>query len=214
MIPSSCKTLLALAGLLATATAGAATGWTITDLGPSHTGTMALNDAGWVVAENRVMSPTAGGYVTTLIRSADGSLTNLQLRDVNNLNVVLGVDRSQNASHAFTWSAGVRGGLPEQVNEGRYDSTAASLNDNGQIAGNSGGYAFQWSPNGSGGYLMNSLGVDLGWTIGSGELVSINGAGAGLMSQVYPVYRTGHSFGIDHTTIIPALPGCHPLTWP
>lgn len=207
----SCKQLLALGGLLACGAASAAAGWTIVDLGPTGTGEMALNDNGWVVVQNRILVPSAGGYQTTLVRSADGSLNNLRLRDVNNRNVVLGVDASQGAWHAFTWSAGVRAGVPELASDGRYESTAASLNDNGQIAGNSGGHGFQWSPNGSGGYLMTSLGVDLGWTVGSGDLVSINSAGAGLMSQVYNSYRTGYSFGIGHTSIIPEQPGYVPV---
>ena len=103
--------LLVLSTLLAHGVAAAA-GWTITDLGPVTTGQMALNDQGWVVVGNRVMSPTATGYATTLVRSADGSLNNLRLTDINNSNLVLGVDSSVGWSHAFTWQGGLRRGLP------------------------------------------------------------------------------------------------------
>ena len=203
--------LLALAAMLGTG-AAQATGWTITDLGPVVTGDMALNDNGWVVVGNRVLSPTAGGYATTVVRSADGSFNNLQLRDINNHNVVLGVDGSQGQWHAFTWQAGLRQGLPELRDyTGAYQSSAASVNDSGQIVGNTGDIAYRWSPNGSGGYLMTGLGVDLGWTIGSGQAMSINNPGAGLMGHVYGSHGTGYSFGVGHTSIIPELPGYQPV---
>ena len=211
MATASKGCLLVLSGLLAHGVAAAA-GWTITDLGPTGTGEMALNDQGWVVVGNRVMSPTAGGYATTQVRSADGSLNNLRLTDINNSNLVLGVDASVGLPHAFTWQAGARSGLTELPNyNGSLQSTAAALNDSGQIVGNTGDIAHRWSPNGSGGYLLTGLGVDLGWTIGSGAAAAINNAGAGLMSQVYNSYRTGYSSGVGHTTIIPELPGYQPV---
>jgi uncharacterized membrane protein len=203
--------LLVLSTLLAHGVAAAA-GWTITDLGPTGTGEMALNDQGWVVVGNQVMAPTATGYATTVVRSADGSLNNLRLTDINNSNLVLGVDASMGMPHAFTWQGGLRGGVPELVNyNGSRYSTAAAINDSGQIVGNTGDTAHLWSPNGSGGYLLTGLGVDLGWTIGSGAAAAINNAGAGLMSQVYNSYRTGYSSGVGHTTIIPELPGYQPV---
>ncbi|MDP1533477.1 MAG: PEP-CTERM sorting domain-containing protein [Rubrivivax sp.] len=190
----------------------AAASWTIIDLGPTVTGDMALNDNGWVVVGNQVWSPSAGGYVSTVVRSADGSLNNLRLRDINNSNLVLGTDGSLGAAHAFSWQNGTSSYLPERADyTGGFTSSATSLNDSGQIVGNTGDTALRWSPNGTGGYLMTTLGVDLGWTIGSGEAMSINSAGAGLMNQVYNSYRTGYSFGVGHTSIIPELPGYSPV---
>lgn len=205
-----CAALVSL-GLLAGGPALAA-GWTIIDLGPTGTGEMALNDQGWVVVDNRVLSPSAAGHVSTVVRSADGSLNNLRLKDISNSNVVLGVDSSVGPAQAFILQDGVRSNLPAIPNwQGYLGSTAAGINDSGQIVGNTGDIAYRWSPNGSGGYLMTGLGVDLGWTIGSGAAAAINNLGAGLMSQVYNSYRTGYSYGVGHTTIIPELPGYQPV---
>jgi uncharacterized membrane protein len=210
------RTRLALALALLAGPALAATpapGWTITDLGRYEGRGLALNDNGWVVFGNRILAPGAGGSVTTTtLVSGDGSLNNLWLRDINNANAVLGVDASVSAAHGFVWQAGVRTALPDLANFNGYRySDVAAINDAGQIAGNTGDIAYRWSSNGSGGYLLTGLGVDLGWTTGSGSAAAINSAGAVLLSQVYDSYRTGYSFGIDHTSIIPELPGYQPV---
>ena len=79
--PRRLLALMALLGAGAGAGAAQSAGWTNTDLGPVTTGQMALNDQGWVVVGNRVLTPTTAGYATTLVRSTDGSLNNLRLTD-------------------------------------------------------------------------------------------------------------------------------------
>jgi len=193
-------TLFALAAPVATADA-APDGWTIVDLGSAHNiGSMALNDHGWVVMGNKILSPSASGYTTTELLSTAGTANNFSLRDINNANVVLGNDGSAGSWQAFVWQAGVRTSLPQRLDyTGHFQSQARGINDNGQVVGNTGDYAAIWSPNGTGGYNVTTL----GWywsnnSVGSGAGVSINGAGAGLMATVYNQYRPGYTTGLGN----------------
>lgn len=196
-------------GLWGIAAQAAPTGWTITDLGAAHDApTPALNDQGWVVLGNLLLKPGDSGYTATALYSSAGSANNFRLRDVNNAGVVLGEDLSTGWGTAFVWQDGVRTNLPQVPNfDHALQSSARGINDSGQVVGNTGDTAVVWTPNGSGGHLVTPLGVDLGWTIGSGEGVAINGAGAGLMSQVYNSYRTGYSSGVGHTSLAPDQAG-------
>jgi hypothetical protein len=198
-----------LMGLWSVAAHAAPTGWAITDLGAAHNFTTpALNDQGWVVMGNLLLQPGAGGYTSTELFSSAGNANNFRLRDVNNAGVVLGEDLSAGSSTAFVWQAGVRTNLPQVANFDHYvQASARGINDRGQVVGNTGDTAVVWTPNGSGGYQVTPLGVDLGWTIGSGEGAAINNAGAGLMSQVYNSYRTGYSTGVGHTSLVPDQAG-------
>lgn len=205
-------TILLFSSLGLTTTGSQATTWTITDLGIYDGHGMALNDQGWVVSGAKVFSPVPGGYTSTTLLNAQGNTSNFWLRDINNSNAVVGVDASAGAWQAFVWQAGTRHNLPALPNWAGYvQSTAVGINDAGQVVGNTGDTAHIWSPNGSGGYLLTALGVDLGWTIGSGDAAGINNPGAGLMAQVYNSYRTGYSSGIGHTSIIGEQSGYTPV---
>lgn len=209
-----CGTAAAVAWMCLTCTAQAAsTGWTITDLGSAHNvSTLAMNDQAWVVMGNQLLTPDAGGYAVTELLSTAGNANNFSLRDVNNAGVVLGVDSSSSTSVAFVWQAGVRTDLPRLPNFDNYrGSVARGINDSGQVVGNTGDTAVVWSPTSGGGYQVTPLGVDLGWTIGSGDGTAINSAGVGLMSQVYNSYRTGYSTGVGYTSIIPEMSGYTPV---
>ena len=180
--------------------------WSIVDLGIISGWRVSLNDAGWAVFDHKVLSPGASGYSTTAILSSAGNSNNFSLFDINNTNTVLGVDRSVGNATAFVWQSGTRTDLPQLANFTGYTyATAIGINDSGQIAGNTGDYAHLWTPVGAGGYTTTALGVDLGWTIGSGESMGINNAGVTLLNQVYNFYRTGYSIGATSglTTIIP-----------
>ncbi len=189
----------------------AAAGWSITDLGPlTGAGTdIAINDNGWVVSGSRVFIPGPGGYSSVQLLNAGGlDSSNLSLRGVNNANVVVGVDNSIANGQGFVWTqAGGRIDLPRLASYNNILSArVGGINDSGQVVGNTGDTAVIWSPNGSGGYGIVKLGVtgSFGSFVGSGEGVAINAAGAGLIAQVYPTYRTGYSTGVDQTTIIGA----------
>jgi hypothetical protein len=191
-----------------------AVAWHITDLGSAHNiMTMALNDNGWIVLGTNVLSPDGmGGYTTTQLFNAQGNANNFGLYDINNSNVVVGVDRNSASAQAFVWKAGTRTNLPQMANWGGYVyAEARGINDNGQVVGNTGDTAAIWTPNGVGGYSITPLGKDLGWTIGSGDGVAINNSGVGLMSQVYNDYRTGYSTGVGHTTIVSDQLGYPPV---
>lgn len=171
------KTLFALAVVCSS---NGADSWSIVDLGTISGWRVSLNDYGWVVFDNKVLTPGASGYSTTSILSSAGNSNNFSLYDINNSNVVLGVDSSAGSATAFVWHGGTRTNLPQIA---RYDSytytTAMGINDSGQIAGNTGDGAYIWTPNEAGGYITTPLGVDLGWTIGSGEAIGITNAVVG-----------------------------------
>lgn len=189
--------LLAVAG---PATAAGTAGWTITDLGSAHDiGSMALNDNGWVVLGDRVLSPGPSGYGQVTLTAAPGS-SSLRLMDINNQNAAVGWDVTSTTSAAFVWQAGVRTNLPPVLNYlGQSTAIARGINDSGQVVGNAGDYAAIWSPSGAGGYTTTTLGWY--WSdqrIGSGDGVGINNAGAGLMATVYNQYRPGYTTGLGN----------------
>jgi hypothetical protein len=193
---------------LAAGHAGATTPWTLTDLGTAqNVMTMALNDQGWVILGNRVLSPTAGGYTTTTLFNAQGTNGNFDLYDINNSNTVIGVDRNSGSSQAFVWSAGVRTDLPQQANWAHYVySEVRQINASGQVIGNTGDGAAIWTPNGSGGYNIVALDA---WSTGS----ALNDAGLGLMSNVNSPttsFQAGYSNGLGSTTFVPERAGFRP----
>ncbi len=203
---------LALSGI-GSQTALAADGWTLVDLGRASSASMpSMNDQGWVVFGNKVWAPGPNGYTLTELMSSAGNGNNFRLTDINNSNVIVGVDDSLKSGTGFTWQNGVRKDLPALANwNNDVYADVRGINDSGQIVGNTGDTAHLWTPNGSGGYQLTSLGVDLGWTIGSGDGVALNNGGDGLMSQVYNSYRTGYSRGVGHTTLIPEQSGYTPI---
>lgn len=187
---------------------GAATDWTISDLGSAHNiMTMRMNDQGWVILGPRVLSPTAGGYAVTEILNAQGTSGNLDLYGINNSNTVIGVDQSSGLRHAFSWSAGHRTDLPEIANWNNYiASEARQVNAKGQIIGNTGDGAAIWTPDGSGGYAVVTLNK---WSTGS----AINDLGMGLMSNLNSptaIFQAGYSNGVTPTTFIPERDGFRP----
>lgn len=201
------RSVAAAAALVLAGTAHAA-GWTVTDLGRFEGSTIALNDQGWVVNGAHLLTPGAAGYTRTTLLNALGDTSNFGLRDVNNAGVVLGYDASAGFGHGFTWRNGVRTDLPETPDwQGYRYSRVGAINDGGQVVGNSGDTAQVWTPLPGGGWRMTALGVDLGWTIGSGDGVAINADGAGLMAQVYNSYQAGWSLGVGTTQIAPAPAG-------
>ena len=187
--------LLALCSAEANAAA-----WSITDLGSADgVGAMALNDNGWAVFGNKVVSPNgAGGYTTTQLFNAQGSTGNFALYDINNSNRVVGIDRNTPSMvQGFVWSGGTRTNLPTLPDYYGYQrAEAKGINDSGQVVGNAGDNAAIWSPNGSG----YSIPTPLGWywngtSFGSGDGVSINNNGFGLMTRVYGAGGPGYTNG-------------------
>ncbi|MEL4180998.1 PEP-CTERM sorting domain-containing protein [Roseateles sp. PN1] len=188
--------------------ADAAVTWTITDLGSAqNVQTMALNDQGWVVLGNRILSPTAGGYTVTELFNAQGNANNFALYGINNSNAVIGVDRNAGSAQAFVWQAGSRTNLPQLANWAGYSySEVRQINAKGQVIGNTGDGAAIWSPDGSGGYAITELNK---WSTGS----AINDAGMGLMSNVNSPtasFQAGYSNGVGATTFIPERAGFRP----
>lgn len=186
--------LLALCSMKANAVV-----WNITDLGSADgVGAMALNDNGWVVFGNKVLSPNgAGGYNTTQLFNAQGKSNNFALYDINNSNTVVGIDRnSSGKAQGFVWSAGIRTDLPMLPHDYGWSAETKGINDSGQVVGNAGTSAAIWSPIGS----SYNTPTPLGWywngtSFGSGDGVSINNNGFGLMSTVYNTYRPGYTNG-------------------
>jgi hypothetical protein len=187
-----------------------AAGWSITDLGSADgVGAMALNDNGWAVFGNKVLSPNgAGGYTTTQLFNAQGNAGNFALYDINNSNAVVGIDRNSNSVQGFVWRGGVRTNLPlVQDYYGYGRAEAKGINDSGQVVGNAGDTAAIWSPNGSGYSIPTPLGWDWqgdGNSFGSGDGVSINNNGFGLMASVYPVRRPGYTNGLGPRSSTPS----------
>ena len=172
--------------------------WTITDLGSADgVGTMALNDNGWVVFGNKVLSPNGtGGYSTTSIFNAQGNNNNFALYDINNNNTVVGIDRNSGSVQGFVWSGGTRKDLPMLWDGYGWRAEAKGINDSGQVVGNAGTSAAIWSPIGSG----YNTPTPLGWywegtSFGSGDGVSINNNGFGLMTRVYGAGGPGYTNG-------------------
>ena len=198
----------AAAAVLALCSASAkAADWTITDLGSSQNiMTMGLNDNGWVILGNRILSPNAGGYTATELFNAQGNASNFQLYGINNSNTVVGVDRNAGSAQAFVWSAGARTNLPQTENWAHYVySEARGINAGGQVIGNTGDGAAIWTPNGSGGYTITHLDK---WSTGT----AISDAGAGLMANVNSptaVFQTAYSSG-GAATFIPERAGFRP----
>jgi len=126
--------LVAGAALALCVTSVQAAGWTITDLGP-HTGyseslPMAINDNGWVIFGNKVMSPGVDGVYQTKTGA-----NILQFHGIDNANVAVGMDLSNNAG--LVWSGGAAASaFPMPVGSG--GSQASAINDAGQIAGHIG----------------------------------------------------------------------------
>ncbi len=176
--------------------------WTITDLGSAqNVMTMAINDNGWIILNNKILTPSAGGYTTTPLLNTLGNANNFGLYDINNSNTVVGVDRSSGPEQAFVWSSGTRTNLPQVPNWAGYTfSKAAAINNSGQVIGNTGDGAAIWTPSAAGGYTINSLDK---WSTGT----AINDAGVGLMAFTY---TTGYSTAAGSTTYIPERAGFRP----
>lgn len=204
---------------LVCATTVQAAGWTVLDLGPQGgASAFALNDNGWVVFGNRVLAPGTAGYtVQATLLNALGNSSDLSLVGINNANQAVGNDGSSGRWQAFVWQSGTRTNLPQVANyAGIFSSQTAGINNSGQVVGNAGDTAVIWNP--SPGYAsITQLGVDFGWTIGSGQAMGISGSGYGLLSQVYPYYRTGYLNGVvdgvssTPSTIAPVVPGYTPV---
>lgn len=195
---AAAATLLALASASAPAQAQA---WTIVDLGRAgNIGTAALNDQGWVVFGNQVFAPGPGGYTSTALFSSAGGANNFALHDINNANAVVGRDYVNGGWRGFVWQDGVRTDLPSVANyTGTLHGWANGINDNGQVVGNAGDYATIWSPDGTGGYSLTTLGWYWNYpstNIGSGNGVALNNAGVGLMATVYNTQRPGYTTGL------------------
>lgn len=186
--------------MLAPVTQAATSAWSIVDLGSAHNfGTFALNDHGWVVMGNKILSPGATGYTSIELASASGT-SGLRLNDINNANAAVGSDYSSGGAQGFVWQAGVRTNLPPAKNYlNQFWAEANGINDHGQVVGNTGDYAAIWSPNVTGGHTATTLGWYWeGAKVGSGAGVSINNAGAGLMATVYNQYRPGYTTGLGN----------------
>lgn len=205
--------LAAAAVLVFCSTSARAADWTITDLGP-HTGysehlPMAINDNGWVVFGNKVMSPGAGGvYQTQTVANI------LQFYGINNANVAVGMHTSNNAG--MVWTSGANASaLPTPVGSG--GSQAFAINNSGQIAGSiSGGPLWggvRWDPNGAGGYNSSQLGFLMNGSTSSfatGTGVNINNGGTALIPQIWPYYNAARS-GTAGTTVISGTDSRDPL---
>ena len=205
--------LLAQAALALCVTSAQAGSWTITDLGP-HAGfsegqPMSINDNGWVVFGNMVMSPGAGG-----VYQAQTVANILQFRGINNANVAVGMDMSNNAG--MVWSGGAAASaLPMPA--GSVGSQAFAINDAGQIAGQIGGGPLwggvRWDPNGAGGYDPSQLGFLMNGSSTSyatGPGVGINNGGTAVINQIWPYYNAARS-GPAGTTVISGTDGRDPL---
>jgi hypothetical protein len=191
--------LLSFVVLALVSSSANAVAWSIIDLGSAHNAnTMALNDNGWVVMGNKVLNPNgSGGYTTTQLFNAQGNDHNFALYDINNSNTVVGIDRNSGSVQGFVWTDGSRTNLPTVPNLYNYPvAEAKGINDSGQVVGNAGDTAAIWSPNGSG-YGVTPLGWYWeGTSFGSGDGVSINNNGFGLMATVYNTYRPGYTNGL------------------
>jgi len=205
--------LVAEAALALCVTSAHAAGWTITDLGP-HTGfseglPMSINDNGWVVFGNKVMSPGAGG-----VYQAQTVANILQFQGINNANVAVGMDMSNNAG--MVWSGGAAASaLPMPAGSG--GSQAFAINDAGQIAGNIGGGPLwggvRWDPNGAGGHVPSQLGFLMSGSSTSyatGPGVDINNGGTALINQIWPHYNAARS-GPTGTTVVSGTDSRDPL---
>ena len=210
-----------LAALLLSMTAASAgaspapTSWEILDLGPYHGRSLALNDHGWVVSWAQVYAPGPQGYSVTTLKNAQGDTSNFWLSDINNHNVIVGVDASgpMNLRQSFVQDGDVRTNLPAMTDYmGYQNATVTSINDAGQAVGNTSFYGVRWDPLGGGQYNTVRLGLPLpGDEVGSGDAVGVNDHGTAVLSQVWPTYRAGWSSGTANTAVIPELPGYTPL---
>lgn len=193
----------------------APTGWELLDLGPYHGRSLALNDHGWVVSWAQVYAPGPEGYSVTTLKNAQGETANFWLSDINNHNVIVGVDASDpmGLRQSFVQTGDTRTYLPTLSDQTGYrQAIVTSINDAGQAAGNTSYYGVRWDPLGGGQYSIERLGLPLpGDEVGSGEAVGLNDQGSAVLSQIWPNYRTGWSSGTSNTTVIPELPGYIPL---